>query len=92
MQAVIQRTATAGTTQWPGRAEPADSELITRRLTVEFPALARNSIERCVTDTWVCAQHLGLAVTAHLVERVAREHLLGVVNSVPPSGRPPGTA
>ena len=44
------------------------------------------AIERCVTDTLICAEHLGLAITASLIERVAREHLLGVLNAVPPSG------
>jgi len=88
MQAVIERTVAARQVHRDRMADPAESERVTRRLTAEFPALAPGDIERCVAETWICAQHLGLAVTTRLVERVAREHLLGLVNSVPPSGRP----
>ena len=87
MQAVMQRVV-ARQAREIRQADPGgDNEKITRRLIAEFPALAHGEVERCVTETWSCAQHLGLAVTAPLVERVAREHLLGMVNSVPPSGR-----
>ncbi|MQA93678.1 MAG: hypothetical protein GEV11_03230 [Streptosporangiales bacterium] len=59
---------------------------VTDRLAGEFGILSRDTVERSVTDAWCCAEHLGLEVTPALVERIAREHLVGVVNSVPPSG------
>jgi len=86
MQAVMQR-AVAGHSSGIRQTDPTDSERVTRQLSAEFPALTPSDVERCVSDTWICAQHLGVAVTARLVERIARERLLGVVNSVPPSGR-----
>jgi hypothetical protein len=86
MQAVIQRASPGAYQQQVLRTDLTASETVTRRLAAEFPGLAPAAIERCVTDTWICAEHLGLAVTARLVERVAREHLLGVLNAVPPSG------
>jgi hypothetical protein len=86
MQAVIERAVAGAQVQRVLRTDLAASETVTSRLTAEFPALAPATVERCVTDTWICADHLGLAVTAGLVERVARERLLGLVNSVPPSG------
>jgi hypothetical protein len=87
MQAVIQRAVAGGGIHSDEQTDPTGSEAVTRRLTAEFPALATDEVERRVTETWICAQHLGLAVTPRLVEPIAREHLLGVVNSVPPSGR-----
>jgi hypothetical protein len=91
MQAVIQRAVTSGSGQARQvlRVGSAASETVTNRLTTEFPALAVTTVERCVTDTWICAEHLGLTVTDGLVEMLAREHLLGLMNSVPPSGRRP---
>jgi hypothetical protein len=86
MQAVIQRARSGAHTQQVLRTDPGASGTVTRRLAAEFPRLAPSAVERCVVDTWICAEHLGLAVTAGLVECVAREHLLGVQNSVPPSG------
>jgi hypothetical protein len=86
MQAVIQRASSGAHTQQILRTDPGASDTVARRLAAEFPGLAPSAVERCVTDTWICAEHLGLAVTARLVECVAREHLLGVQNSVPPSG------
>ena len=80
MQAVIPRASTS-----PDRA---GAETVTTRLSAEFSALSRATVERCVWDTWMCAEHLGLPVTRRLVERIAREHLHGVVKSVPPSSRP----
>ncbi|MFE9245372.1 three-helix bundle dimerization domain-containing protein [Nocardiopsis sp. NPDC006938] len=62
-----------------------DLRQISARLHDEFSGLSPRRVERCVTDTWHCAEHLGITVTPHLVERVAREHLEAVVNSVPPS-------
>ncbi len=92
MQAVVQRAVTGAQTQRLLRTDSAysDSDTVANRLTTEFPALATATIERCVTDTSICAEHLGLAVTDGLVEMLAREHLLGLMNSVPPSGQPFG--
>ncbi len=87
MQAVIERAGAGAQAQRVLSTDLAASETVTSRLAAEFPALAPTAVERCVTDTWMCAHHLGLAVTAGLVERVARERLLGLVNSVPPSRR-----
>jgi len=44
-------------------------------------------VDRCVTDTRACVAHLGIDPTPELVERIAREHLTGMVKSEPPSGR-----
>jgi hypothetical protein len=89
MQAVIQRAVTGAHAQQVCRTGPATSGTVASRLTAEFPALAFATIERCVTDTSICAQHLGLTVTDGLIEMLAREHLLGLMNSVPPSGHGP---
>lgn len=62
-----------------------DLSRISARLHDEFSALSHRCVERCVSDTWNCAEHLGITVTPHLVERVAREHLAAMVKSVPPS-------
>ncbi len=89
MQAVIQRAVTSAQPQRVLRTDPAASDTVTSRLTIEFPALTAATIERCVTDTWICAEHLGLTVTDGLIEILAREHLLALMNSIPPSGRHP---
>ncbi|WP_116247291.1 hypothetical protein [Nocardiopsis sp. FIRDI 009] len=68
-----------------------DLRRISARLHNEFSDLSHRCVERCVSDTWNCVEHLGIAVTPHLVERVAREHLEAMVNSVPPS-HPGGAA
>lgn len=71
-----------------------DLSRISARLHDEFSALSHRCVERCVSDAWNCAEHLGITVTPHLVERVAREHLEAMVKSVPPSrhtARRPGT-
>jgi hypothetical protein len=62
-------------------------EPIVGRLLTEFVGLPQGTVERCVVDVWARATHLGLAITPVQVERVAREHLVGVVMSEPPSGR-----
>ena len=67
---------------------PAVAETVAVRLSAEFPGLSRATVERCAAETWMCADHLGLPVTGGLVEGIAREHLHGVVKSVPPSPRP----
>ncbi|GAB2496484.1 hypothetical protein [Nocardiopsis aegyptia] len=72
-----------------------DLPKISARLHDEFSGLPRRRVERCVSDTWNCIEHLGITVTPDLVERVAREHLEALVNSVPPSHqarRPPRRA
>jgi hypothetical protein len=57
------------------------------RLAAEFLTVPVDNVGRCVADVWACAEHLGLDVTPEIVERVARERLLGMVNSAPPSQR-----
>lgn len=66
---------------------------ITERLSAEFLVFPTTTVGRCVSDAWACAEHLGIEVTPHLVERIAWEHLMAMVKSEPPSGRfpaPPG--
>ncbi|WP_046469102.1 hypothetical protein [Allosalinactinospora lopnorensis] len=62
-----------------------DLQQVTARLHDEFGALSPRRVERCITDTWKCAEHLGFDVTPGLVERVARERLQAMVKSEPPS-------
>ncbi|MBV2363604.1 hypothetical protein ACFPZ0_09935 [Streptomonospora nanhaiensis] len=64
----------------------SDLHRVAVQLHHEFAALSRRCVERCVDDTWKCAEHLGLSVTPGLVERVAREHLQAMVKSAPQSG------
>ncbi|MEW2359947.1 MULTISPECIES: hypothetical protein [Thermomonosporaceae] len=61
--------------------------LLTGRLSLEFAIFTPDTVERCVADVQACATHLGLDATPALVERMAREHLVGMVKSEPPSGR-----
>ncbi|MCW2943411.1 MAG: hypothetical protein JWR24_128 [Actinoallomurus sp.] len=58
-----------------------------RRLCRDFAALSSDTVERCVHDVWLRGRHLGLDLTPPLVERVAREHLVCIVKSEPPSAR-----
>ena len=67
----------------PGLREPR--QLVIDRLAAEFLTVPLPSVARCVADTWACGEHLGLYVTPEIVERLARERLLGLVNSAPPS-------
>ena len=60
---------------------------IVRRLRRDFAAVPAEVVERCVKDVWLRARHLGVTVTPRLVEGVAREQLLSMVKSEPPSGR-----
>ena len=62
---------------------------ITQRLSDEFLVFSTTTVGRCVSDAWECAQHLGIQVTPHLVERIAWEHLTAMVKAEPPSGRRP---
>jgi hypothetical protein len=67
-----------------------DLQQIATRLHDEFSDLSHRCIQRCVHDTFKCAEHLGIRVTPGLVEGVAREHLRAMVKSAPTSA--PGPA
>ncbi|GAA2413726.1 hypothetical protein GCM10010191_24390 [Actinomadura vinacea] len=64
--------------------------LLAGRLAQEFAIFNTDTVERCVADVQACVTHLGLEATPELVERMAREHLIGMVKSEPPSGRVAG--
>ncbi|WP_242906132.1 hypothetical protein [Actinomadura terrae] len=57
------------------------------RLSEEFTSFSTEAVRRCVTDVQACMTHLGLDASPDKVERMAREHLLGMLKSEPPSGR-----
>jgi hypothetical protein len=59
------------------------------RLRREFPSIPADAVERCVCDVRLRARHLGVDLTPRLVEGVAREHLMSMIKSEPPSGRRP---
>ncbi|RAY10837.1 hypothetical protein DPM19_33275 [Actinomadura craniellae] len=59
-----------------------------QRLAAEFVPIPPATVERCVADVEACVTHLGLDPTPEIIERVAREHLTGMIKSRPPSGRP----
>lgn len=61
------------------------SQGMTRKLADEFMILSTDAVERCVADVCACIEHLGVDATPALVERIAREHLVGMVKSRPPS-------
>ncbi|MBX6383989.1 MAG: hypothetical protein IRZ07_13615 [Microbispora sp.] len=82
---VLAARTDGGPSPEPGLREAVD--LVTHRLAAEFLTIPPSAVARCVADTWACGEHLGLDVTPEIVERVAREHLLGMVNSAPPSRR-----
>ena len=89
MQAVISRASPGtGRATVSSRPDQAAAEAVATRLSAEFAALPAATVHKCVVQTWMCAEHLGLPVTPGLVEGIAREHLQAVVNSVPPSRRP----
>jgi hypothetical protein len=60
---------------------------VVRRLCRDFAALSPETVEWCVSDVRLRAQHLGLDLGPQLVELVAREHLACMVMSEPPSPR-----
>jgi hypothetical protein len=62
-------------------------EEMVKRLCRDFAELTPETVERCVSDIWLRGRHLGLDLTPQLVELVAREHLLSMVKSEPPSAR-----
>ncbi len=82
---VLATRISGGPSPEPGLREPV--ELVTHRLAAEFLTVPLSAVARCVADAWACGEHLGLDVTPEIVERVARERLLGMVNSAPPSRR-----
>ncbi|GAA3418080.1 hypothetical protein [Streptosporangium vulgare] len=63
-------------------------EPVTSHLAAEFLTVPVDTVDRCVADVCACAEHLGIEATAEIVERVAREHLLALVNSAPPPRGP----
>lgn len=65
-------------------------DLLARRLATEFMIITVEVVERCVADVQAVMTHLGVDPTPELVERMAREHLVGMVKSEPPSGRVAG--
>ncbi|MEO3827820.1 hypothetical protein [Actinomadura sp. B10D3] len=69
------------------RSEIRDA--LARRLCDEFTTFPSEAVHRCVADVQACMAHLGLDATPARVERMAREHLTGVLKSEPPSGRAP---
>ncbi|MDL4815854.1 hypothetical protein [Actinomadura opuntiae] len=70
------------------RSETRDA--LTRRLSDEFADFPSDAVHRCVADVQACMAHLGLDPTPARVERMAREHLVGMLKSEPPSGRAQG--
>lgn len=62
-------------------------EALARRLCDEFTTFPSSKVRRCVADVHACMIHLGLEATPDAVERMAREHLTGILKSEPPSGR-----
>ncbi|SDR31785.1 hypothetical protein SAMN04489764_5096 [Thermostaphylospora chromogena] len=69
---------TAGST-----AEDAVLRPVNARLASEFPTVPAETVARRVREARARAEHLGVAATPQVVERVAREHLLALVNSDP---------
>jgi hypothetical protein len=58
-----------------------------RRLCRDFAELSTETVERCVADVRLRGRHLGVDLTPRLIEVVAREHLMSMVKSEPPSAR-----
>jgi hypothetical protein len=68
---------------------PEGGGTLVQRLSAEFFLIPPDAVERCVADVSACVSHLGVDATPALVERIVREHLVGMVKSEPPSGRQP---
>ncbi|WP_067186855.1 hypothetical protein [Microtetraspora niveoalba] len=68
-----------------GRPPAPLLEPVSARLAAEFLSVPVETVARCVADVWACTEHLGLCATPATVEWIAREHLLAMVNSAPPS-------
>jgi hypothetical protein len=72
----------------PGKSVDRErSGTLVQRLSEEFVPISPETVERCVNDVQACVTHLGMDATPALVERIVREHLVGMVMSEPPSGR-----
>ncbi|MEV7010309.1 hypothetical protein [Streptosporangium sp. NPDC051022] len=67
---------------------PTLHDRVSARLAAEFLTVPLGTVDRCVADVRACAEHLGIEATPEVVERVAREHLLALVNSAPPPRSP----
>ncbi|ACZ89787.1 hypothetical protein [Streptosporangium roseum] len=61
---------------------------VSARLAAEFLTVPLGTVARCVADVRACAEHLRVDATPEVIERVAREHLLALVNSAPPPRSP----
>jgi hypothetical protein len=70
-----------------GGPEQRLTQPVSAVLAAEFTAVPHPAVERCVADVLACAEHLGVEVTPAIIERIAREHLLAMINSAPPSSR-----
>jgi len=70
------------------RSETRDA--LAQRLCDEFSSFPSDTVRRCVANVQARMAHLGLEATPARVERMAREHLTGVLKSEPPSGRVSG--
>jgi hypothetical protein len=68
-----------------GRSAELVLDPLSALLAAEFPTIGVDDVNRRIVDVWVRAAHLGVDATPDMVERIAREHLLGMVNSSPPS-------
>jgi hypothetical protein len=58
-----------------------------RRLCRDFAELSPETVERCLEDIRLRGRHLGVDLSPQTFELVAREHLLSMVKSEPPSAR-----
>ncbi|GII91758.1 hypothetical protein [Sinosporangium siamense] len=63
-------------------------ESVSARLSAEFLTIPGATVARYVMDVSACARHLGVRATPDVIERIAREHLLALVNSAPPPRTP----
>jgi hypothetical protein len=63
-------------------------EPVSAHLAAEFLTVPTATVDRCVAEVRACAEHLGVRATPEVIERVAREHLLALVNSAPPPRSP----
>jgi|GEM_PF-5501835 len=81
-------TRLAGPSVTLAASSAALHEPVISHLAAEFPTISLDTVDRCVAEVRACAEHLGVEPTAEIVERVAREHLLALVNSAPPSRAP----
>lgn len=66
----------------------AARDALTARLAAEFLDVPTEIVSGRVRDAWARTEHLGITATPEVIERIAREHLLAVVNSTPPPKAP----